>query len=243
MQETAVMALPSGDPVERRRVVIENVQPEVDNGRFAVKRIVGDLVRFEADAYADGHDELAVRLLYKHEGEDAWQERPMVLGYDDRWTTDVRLDTTGVYVYAVASWPDRFSTWKHDLEKRIAAEQGESEISLELKVGAEMLLAAAENAPLAEAERLRQRAEAMVRQDRPVSFRTEVALDPMLDELMGLHAPREPLTVYDRKQRIWCERERARGILPAAQASGEDLAGGQPAREPIELPSASGPPR
>ena len=34
-----------------RRVVIERVQPEVDGGRFPVKRIVGDLVRVEADIF------------------------------------------------------------------------------------------------------------------------------------------------------------------------------------------------
>ncbi|HEY2666121.1 MAG TPA: maltotransferase domain-containing protein, partial [Actinomycetota bacterium] len=40
----------------KRRVVVEGVKPEVDCGRFAIKRISGDTVSVEADVFADGHD-------------------------------------------------------------------------------------------------------------------------------------------------------------------------------------------
>ncbi len=43
----------------RARVVIEDVAPAVDGGRFAVKRVVGDEVVVEADCFADGHDVVA----------------------------------------------------------------------------------------------------------------------------------------------------------------------------------------
>ena len=49
----------------RARAVVENVSPQVDEGRFAVKRIVGDRVIVEADCFADGHDVLACRLRYR----------------------------------------------------------------------------------------------------------------------------------------------------------------------------------
>ena len=48
----------------RRRVVIEGVTPEIDCGRFPIKRVVGDMVRVEANVFADGHDQVACRLLY-----------------------------------------------------------------------------------------------------------------------------------------------------------------------------------
>src|SRR5581483_3195146 len=176
-----LMALPAGDSAERRPVVIENVSPEGDCGRFAVKRIVGNRLHAEADAYADGHDELAVHLLYRREEETDYHEVPMTPGYDDRWTADVRLDTAGVYVYAVIAWPDRFRTWKHDLQKRIAAGQ---DVALELVAGARILEAAANSAPADVAKQLRQRAEAMQNEDHVIDFRTAVALDDALEAPM-----------------------------------------------------------
>ena len=49
----------------RRRVVIENVTPRVDDGSFPAKRIVGDVVAVEADVFADGHDRVATALRYR----------------------------------------------------------------------------------------------------------------------------------------------------------------------------------
>ena len=57
-------------PVEgRRRVVIEEVQPQVDCGRYAAKRILGDAVTITAAIFGDGHDLVAARLLYRHSSE------------------------------------------------------------------------------------------------------------------------------------------------------------------------------
>jgi starch synthase (maltosyl-transferring) len=42
------------------RVAIERVTPELDGGRFPVKRAVGDVLRVEADISCDGHDRLAL---------------------------------------------------------------------------------------------------------------------------------------------------------------------------------------
>src|SRR6187551_1068104 len=58
----------------RSRVVIERVSPEVDCGRFPIKRTIGEAVVVEADAYADGHDAISLVLLHRREGEDAWTE-------------------------------------------------------------------------------------------------------------------------------------------------------------------------
>ena len=47
----------------RTRVVVEAVTPQIDGGRFAVKRVVGDMVRVEAEVFGDGHDLVRARLL------------------------------------------------------------------------------------------------------------------------------------------------------------------------------------
>ncbi|HKD09620.1 MAG TPA: maltotransferase domain-containing protein, partial [Bryobacteraceae bacterium] len=52
-------------PDGRKRVVIEGVEPEIDGGRFGIKRTVGELVRVRATAFADGHDLISCRLLFR----------------------------------------------------------------------------------------------------------------------------------------------------------------------------------
>jgi starch synthase (maltosyl-transferring) len=77
-------AVPRREEKERRppvetaqRVVIEDVSPEIDGGRFAVKRTVGETITVTADIFTDGHDLVAAALRWRRAGEDAWEETPM----------------------------------------------------------------------------------------------------------------------------------------------------------------------
>ena len=69
----------------RSRVVIENVKPELNCGRFPIKRIVGDSVAVEADVFGDGHDQVRARLLWKQESAADWQTMEMRPLGNDRW--------------------------------------------------------------------------------------------------------------------------------------------------------------
>ena len=57
----------------RKRVIIEGVKPEIDGGRFPIKRTVGDRFSVEADIVTDGHDVIAAQLLYRREQDADWQ--------------------------------------------------------------------------------------------------------------------------------------------------------------------------
>ncbi len=57
IEENSVIAV-----AHSRRVVIENVEPQVDCGRFPIKRTIGDRVLVSADIFADGHDVLTRRF-------------------------------------------------------------------------------------------------------------------------------------------------------------------------------------
>ena len=50
------------------RVVIERVEPELDGGRYPIKRVVGDVVEVEADVFCDGHDRIAAAIKYRAAG-------------------------------------------------------------------------------------------------------------------------------------------------------------------------------
>jgi starch synthase (maltosyl-transferring) len=55
-------------PAERlsRRVIIERVRPNVDGGRFPIKRTPGEAVAVRADVFADGHDVIVALLRDRH---------------------------------------------------------------------------------------------------------------------------------------------------------------------------------
>ncbi|MFM8702284.1 MAG: maltotransferase domain-containing protein, partial [Planctomycetia bacterium] len=81
----------------RRRVAIDRVGPEVDGGRFAVKRVRGDVVTVEADIICDGHEELDCRLHVRHGDTGQWTVIPMECQGNDRWTASVIADRIGLW--------------------------------------------------------------------------------------------------------------------------------------------------
>jgi starch synthase (maltosyl-transferring) len=138
---------------DRRRVVIEGIRPQVDGGRFPIKRVVGDEVLVEADVFADGHDFLMVLIEHRHESETAWHEQPMQGLGNDRWRAKFVVEKLGNYFYRIVGWVDRFHTWRHDLKKRADAGQ---DLHVALLIGSEMVEAAADRASAANVDRLRE---------------------------------------------------------------------------------------
>ncbi|MEZ0486313.1 alpha-1,4-glucan--maltose-1-phosphate maltosyltransferase [Fibrella aquatica] len=120
------------------RVQIERVSPEVDAGydrpgRYPIKAILGDTIPVEADIVADGHDVLAVRLLYRYGDEKSWQETPMQLLVNDRWAGTFAVEKLGRYHYTIEAWVDHIASWQHEIELKVADGQ---RISSELLAGA-----------------------------------------------------------------------------------------------------------
>lgn len=107
------------------RVVIENLRPSVNGGRFPVKRVVGDEVSVEADIFADGHDVIAACVQWRLPGSEQIVEVPMEPLGNDRWRGRYRINQLGVHRFTVIAWIDRFLTWYRDLRKRVAADSVE----------------------------------------------------------------------------------------------------------------------
>ena len=142
----------------RQRVVIEGVAPEIHGGRFAIKRTIGETVKVQAIVLADGHDSIACDLLYRSGDAGEWLHAPMTARGNDCWEAEFPVSILGYYYYTVHAWIDRFSTWRLDLKKRIAAGQ---ELSVELLIGADLVETAALRATGEDATRLRSWAEAL----------------------------------------------------------------------------------
>jgi starch synthase (maltosyl-transferring) len=123
------------------RIAIEAVTPIVDNGRFAVKRQVGDIVRVEADIVSDGHGVLGVALLWRAADEASWQEIRMTPLGNDRYTAEFPLSRLGPHAFIVEAWVDSFATFRDELTKKHAA--GLS-LALELREGRDLVRAQAD---------------------------------------------------------------------------------------------------
>jgi starch synthase (maltosyl-transferring) len=216
-----------------RRVVIEYVEPELDCGRYPVKREVGDTVTVLADIFKEGHDAISAAVWYRPEDEETWLESRMKFWDNDRWTGSFTVDRNCRWLFTVVAWTDVFGTRQSDLRKKYDAGQ---EVLLELFEGAQLVAAA--GGPLAagpDRERLMQFLEEIVGDPGLAAggiiprsawetFRADVeegshltlaervaaALDPALLELMERYPLRNDLTRYDREVPIQVDRVAAR---------------------------------
>jgi starch synthase (maltosyl-transferring) len=105
----------------RRAIVIERISPQLDGGRYPVKRVVGDRLLVTADIFADGHDLLDAAILLRADDESSWTEAPMRPIDNDRWSGRVELTRNRWHTYAVEAWRDVFGTWRHGLHKKLEA--------------------------------------------------------------------------------------------------------------------------
>jgi starch synthase (maltosyl-transferring) len=184
----------------RKRVIIEDVSPAVDGGRFPAKRTVGDQVRVEADIFTDGHDAIAASLLARREGSETWNEIPMqpMSAGTDRWTAAFRVAELGRYAFKVQGWVDHFETWQRDLLKRIKAE---SDAAVDYLIGADLVAAAASRAEGADAVWLQARAE-LLRSGNDAKELRMHATDPKLHEVALRYPDKRFATESDREYNI-----------------------------------------
>jgi len=97
-----------------RRAIIDRVRPEIDSGRFPIKRTVGEKVKVRADIITDGHDAISGLLLFRHEGAARWQAALLKGFSNDKWKASFNVSELGRYVYTLCAWLDRFKSWRRD---------------------------------------------------------------------------------------------------------------------------------
>ena len=188
----------------RKRVVIEAVTPQVDGGRFPIKRVTGEAVTVEADVFADGHDAVACALGFRRDEDRRWTEVPMTLVDNDRWRGAFAVGSPGRYRYTIRAWVDRWATWTRDLAKKADAGQ---DVSVDLQGGAGMVGRAAGRAGGDDRRALR-RAAAEIRRGGAAGVRA--ALADELAEAMARYPDRRHAVRYAAELPVVVDRERAR---------------------------------
>ncbi len=107
----------------RYRAVIENIKPSIDDGVFAVKRVVGEPLHLTLDMFGDGHDVVDGHLVYKHESERTWKKKPLTFLVNDAWEVDFVPEKVGYYTYRFEAWIDYALNWQHELKRKVADNQ------------------------------------------------------------------------------------------------------------------------
>ena len=195
------------EPDGEGRVIIETVWPEIDGGRTAAKRVVGDAVEVWADIFTDGHEKIAAAVLHRVSGEAEWRRAPMRFVDNDRWAGSFPLERNARYEFTIEAWRDPFSSWLDEIRKKQAAMQP---LRLETIEGVRIAEAAAERATGADGEALAALLRRLKEPEDGSAAQLRLLLDEENEALVCRNAERANVTRYDRTLEVIADRLAAR---------------------------------
>ena len=120
----------------KSRVIIENIQPQIEGGLYPVKRTIGERVDVIATIFGDGHDHIRAKVLYKKSGASQWKEVEMLPLWNDEWKASFYVEEKGHYLFTIKAWIDHFETWFDGFKKKAEAKV---DVHVELMEGAIIL--------------------------------------------------------------------------------------------------------
>ncbi len=188
-------------------IVIENITPCLDCGRWPIKRIVGDTVTVEADVFRDGHQIVRAALLWGRKGDRNLDETPMDALGNDRYRGQFVVEENARYVYTVVGWTDYFASWQSDFKKKVEAGR---DVGSDLLEGIALLekicgRAVKNSAAVEELKALVERLKRSSHQDA-----VRLALDDAVRRLAAVLDPREDAMVHKPYLEIIVDRPKAR---------------------------------
>jgi starch synthase (maltosyl-transferring) len=128
------MAIPKTSPP---RIQIHEVSPQVDCGRYPIKRTVGDTVEVTARIFRDGHETLGAAVRHKGPNATRWSESPLEPLGNDVWAGSFEVDRPGRWSFRIEGWVDRVASYQEELRRKVAA--GQADLASELSEGAVLL--------------------------------------------------------------------------------------------------------
>ena len=213
-------------PKTLQPIVIEYVDPELDGGRYPIKRIVGETLQVTADIFKEGHDTLTARLRYKIHNQKEWSETPMHHVDNDRWAGSFVLSENTRYVYTVGAYVQSFETWRLELKKKHGVQP---DLASELLEGEAQIKHAMTRAKGPDKSQIKNWLEQLASASGQEA-RIAMILDPALATLVGEHEPRFAWTTYAQTLEVVVDRERARygawyEIFPRSEGTVEGKGG------------------
>ena len=190
-------------------VVIDEIYPSIEGGRYPVKRVVNEPLAVSADIFKDGHDVITAMLKWRKAGSRRWFETLMKQGDNDRWHGECKFPTAGRWEMVIEAWPDGYRAWKKAFLARWKG--ADPEIAIEALEGARLLKESAARAQTAGAAEVATQLEdcANMLAAVPPSEIMELLQSDELQSLLDQQHDRELATLSTPRQVI-VERERAR---------------------------------
>jgi starch synthase (maltosyl-transferring) len=188
-------------------IVIANVEPELDCGRYPVKREIGDWLVVRADIFRDGHDVLAAALLFAPPNSARWREVRLRSEGDDRWQGAFPLDRIGRWRYTIESWTDRWASWLVDARRKRDAG---GRLELELLEARLLLQRARERMPPGDERDAVSRALEAFAASGGAARNVDALFDAALEEIVGRYPDRSRAARYPKELSVVVDRERAR---------------------------------
>jgi starch synthase (maltosyl-transferring) len=119
------------------RIQIQRVEPQIDCGRYPIKRTVGDGVTVTATIFRDGHDVLGAAIRFRAPGETRWREAPLEPLGNDEWHGQFTVDAPGRWTFSISAWTDRIASWQDEVRRKLAG--GQTDLASELLEGQALL--------------------------------------------------------------------------------------------------------
>lgn len=182
------------------RVIIENVQPQVDGGHYPSKYTVGEFVKVSADIFGDGHDHIRAQVLYKKETNESWSTLELRHQSNDNWTASFQVTEKGFYFFTIRAWVDHLETWHDGFKKKAEAAV---DVKVELMEGAGYLKRIGKGDP-----HLQKLAADLTDKDN-YSEAIQKVLSPMFKTIVHEHPLIEHETFYDKELKIVVESKKA----------------------------------
>jgi starch synthase (maltosyl-transferring) len=208
-------------------IIIEDVTPAVEGGRYPVKRVVGEPCVVEADVFREGHQILRVVVQWRCERDEGFAEAPMISLGNDRWRGEFAPSENARYFYGIEAWTDIFASWLADFTKK--ARSGR-DIGSDLLEGILYLEAIAKHANPADADFLSRCIANLKENQVHVVATVDTLSDPRIAEIAAHVADRAGVTRLDPFLELIVDRPKARfsswyEMFPRSQSSAPDRQG------------------
>ena len=176
----------------QNRSIIDHVQPEINAGRFPIRRVVGELVKVSATIFGDGHDYIRAVVEYKYDKAKKWSSVEMTELGNDKWAATFKAEKRGTYSYRIVSWVDHMLTWYRGFKKKQADGQ---DMGVELAIGGNFLTIIKKSLPKSKHKELNQAMQQLGQDDEQAAVK--YVLGPVFAQVLQDYPFRQHETTYD----------------------------------------------
>lgn len=190
----------------KKRVVIEEIQPQISCGRYPAKTTVNEPLPVSATIFTDSHDKIQAKLQYRPQGRKRWEDAALKPVINDRWEGSFTATDSGMYEFRILAWVDHFGSWQAGFKKKFEDNQ---DISVEKQIGLNLLEEGLGKLPAPQAKKMQRYLNNLHNAQSPAQF-TAIMEEKELDELMFSTHQKNPDVTESEPYRVVVERERAR---------------------------------